>query len=620
MRHLTLGIFLASVAGLSATAETLPPDAGAINVRDYGAVGDGRHDDTAALLKAIADSGSDTGRTFWQDKPIYLPDGTYLVSAPLLKRYADGRFGSGMMLIGQSQARTIVRLADRSAGYADPSNPKAVIFTTSKQIDGTPTSGGKDYPKLGEGNDAYMNFVEDLTVEVGAGNPGAIGIDYLANNIGAIRNVTVTAPAGSGAVGLALTRKWPGPALIQNLTVQGFDVGISAAQTEYGLTFDHIHLTGQRTAALRNDQNSLTLNDLNIHGGAYAIVNAGEKGLVAIEGGQIDARPDAAIQNGGMVIARNVRFGGTPISGVFQSDKAFKSEPFSQSPLPDTPVAKAEPIGKWQKVSRSDPGQIATDLLRQAFSSGASTVYLPHGTYPIDDAIEIPATVHRIVGMNSTIHVSPRRGPAFARDSGIFKIASDGPPLSIEGLAFDNTNQGQQLAVEISGKREVVLKDIVSAGVSLLSRRAGGGRVFLEDVCCGRMEIAGSNPVVGRQFDTEGGGTRVTNAGSPLSILGLKTEGISTIVDSTDGAMTDIFGGLVYMVRDPQGNPPPAFHTAGSRLTASFAEEVLRPNSHYQTFLSEDGAASVDAQTFPERGMGRFITNLGSDPTRLPSQ
>ena len=107
-------------------------------------------------------------------------------------------------------------------------------------------------------------------------------------------------------------------------------------------------------------------------------------------------------------------------------------------------------------------------------------------------------------------------GPAFARDGGIFKVVSDGPPLGIEGLAFDNTNQGAQLAVEVTGKRDVVLKDIISAGVALLNRRAQGGRVFLEDVCCGRMEVAGPNPVVARQFDTEGGGTRVTNRGQPI--------------------------------------------------------------------------------------------------------
>ena len=108
-----------------------------------------------------------------------------------------------------------------------------MIFTTSKQLDGTPTSGGKDYPRLGEGNDAYMNFVEDLTVEIGSGNPGAIGIDYLANNIGAVRDVTLRAPADSGAIGLSMMRKWPGPALVQRVTIEGniFENCWTAAQT-----------------------------------------------------------------------------------------------------------------------------------------------------------------------------------------------------------------------------------------------------------------------------------------------------------------------------------------------------------------------------------------------------
>jgi hypothetical protein len=134
------------------------------------------------------------------------------------------------------------------------------------------------------------------------------------------------------------------------------------------------------------------------------------------------------------------------------------------------------------------------------------------------------------------------------------------------------------------------------------------------------MEIAGPDAVVARQFDTEGAGVRVADKGSPLSILGLKTEGISTIVEASDGAVADIFGGLVYMVRDPQGAPPPAFRATGSRLTASFAEEVLRPENRYRTFLARDGAAPTQAENFPERGLGRFVTGLGGNPTSLPSQ
>ena len=130
---------------------------------------------------------------------MYLPAGTYLVSRPLVKRYADGRFGSGMILIGDSASDTVIRLADHAPGFGNADAPRGVVMTTAKLLDGTPTSGGKDYTNKGEGNDAYENFIENLTIDVGAGNPGAIGIDYLANNIGAIRDVRVTAPSGSGA-------------------------------------------------------------------------------------------------------------------------------------------------------------------------------------------------------------------------------------------------------------------------------------------------------------------------------------------------------------------------------------------------------------------------------------
>ena len=620
-------------------AESLPADAGAIDVRSYGAKGDGQHDDTAALLKAIAASGDDTGRVFWQDHPIYLPDGTYVVSDTLLKRYADGRFASGMHLIGQSQAHTIIRLADHASGFADASQPRAVIFTTSKQIDGTPTSGGKDYPHLGEGNDAYMNFVEDLTIDVGHANPGAIGIDYLANNLGAVRNVTLTAPAGSGAVGLSMMRKWPGPALIQNLTVHGFDIGVATAQTEYGLTFDHIHLTDQRSSAIRNDQNALSIRDLDIQGPAPAIVNSGENGFIAIDGGRFRLPGSSPMTNSGMIVARDLRIEhgsgkAELLDGMMQAGQDWK--PIARPAWLPKPFEIAMPADHhpehWASAAHygatPDAAQTATEGLRRAFASGAATIYLPHGTYMIDDTIEIPATVTRIVGMNSTIRVATQRLPTFNRTAGMLKIVSPGDPLSIEGLAFDNTNQGSQLAVEVSGDRDVALRDIVSAGVVLLDRKKEGGRVLLENVCCGRMEIAGPRPVAASQFDTEGGGTRIVNRGSPLSILGLKTEGISTIVDNLDGARTDVFGGLVYMVRGPQGAIPPAFHNAGSLISASFAEEVLRAGNQYSVYLSQDSSTqapsaepeNAEAKSFPQRGLGHFVPSLTAAPAAPPTQ
>jgi hypothetical protein len=109
------------------------------------------------------------------------------------------------------------------------------------------------------------------------------------------------------------------------------------------------------------------------------------------------------------------------------------------------------------------------------------------------------------------------------------------------------------------------------------------------------------------------------NQGTWLTIEGLKTEGICTIVDNRDGAQTDIFGGLVYMVRDPQGADVPAFRNQSARLSAAFAEEVLQGSHRYDVYLEQDGMPrAVAASTFPPRGLGRFVPDLTADSR--PSQ
>jgi hypothetical protein len=186
-----------------------------------------------------------------------------------------------MMLIGQSVSDTVIKLADGAPAFADAGSPRGVVMSSAKLLDGNATSGGKDYTNKGEGNGAYENFIENLTIDVGHGNPGAIGIDYLANNIGAIRDVHVTAPSGSGAIGIALQRKWPGPALLQGVGVSGFETGIAVASAEYGVTLDHVRLSGQRRVGLANDGNAVAAADLTILAEA-AIANTAPGGLVVL--------------------------------------------------------------------------------------------------------------------------------------------------------------------------------------------------------------------------------------------------------------------------------------------------------------------------------------------------
>ncbi len=558
-----------------------PADAGFINVRDFGAKGDGTSDDTAAINAALAASGEDTKTLFWQDKIVYFPNGTYIVSAPISKRYAEGRYASGAIMVGESREKTIIKLKDNADGYAYAAAPRAVIFTTAKLLDGSPTSGGKDYTNKGEGNDAYANFVENMTIDVGIGNAGAVGIDYLANNLGAIRAVTVKAGAGSGAIGINMKRKWIGPALLSDVEVVGFDTGIAVDNSEYGVTLDNVRLKNQKKFGLSNNQNIISAHGLVIDGAPQKIVNKSPDGM------------------------------------IIQADDRQKWK----LPIKSAPLAPNDAPKKWAAVrvkNMENPDADAASAIREAFNSGASTIYFPHGIYYVGENIIVPPSVRRIVGMTSTIRPLKPRPATLRRDFGLLRATGGGEPLTIEHLAFDNSYLGDQFGFELSGKRTAVLRDVVGAGAGI-KRSATGGELFLENISVagGLTDISGDSGVWARQLDTEGGGgsTRIVNNGAPFWVLGIKTEGNCTVLNNKNGANSEIIGGLIYMVR-PADNKRPAFINENAKLKASYAEEAFDKKAAYETHLLEikgDNEREVSADMLPARAAGRKVEELVSE-------
>ncbi len=147
-------------APLSAREVVFPADAGVVDVRrDFGARGDGRTDDTAALQAAL-------DRYPSGNKIIYLPTGTYVISDTL--RWPVGNGGGNTakrtILQGQAEQKSILRLGDACPGFTDPAQPKSMLWT------------GKAPAQR------FRNAVRDLTVDTGKGNPGAIGVQFIANN------------------------------------------------------------------------------------------------------------------------------------------------------------------------------------------------------------------------------------------------------------------------------------------------------------------------------------------------------------------------------------------------------------------------------------------------------
>lgn len=87
----------------------LPPSGEWVNVREFGAVGDGKTDDTDALRRALA-----AGRA------VYLPVGRYRLRDTL-------ELGPDSALIGLHPFATMLCLDDGSAGFGDPDQPRAVL-------------------------------------------------------------------------------------------------------------------------------------------------------------------------------------------------------------------------------------------------------------------------------------------------------------------------------------------------------------------------------------------------------------------------------------------------------------------------------------------------------------
>lgn len=622
-----------TAASPTATAEVLPADSGVLNVRDFGARGDGIADDTASIRRAVDAARVDQGRGFWPARMVYLPAGTYRVSDTLLARDGAGKFRASMALVGAGADVTRIVLADGTPGYGDADAPKAVIYTASGLAGGSPTDGGKDYERKGEGNDAYGNYVEDLTVDVGRRNPGAVAIDFLASNMGAVRHVRLIAPDGSGRTGLSMERQWPGPLLIADVRIGGFDVGIAVRHREYGVTMEDVVLRGQRRVALSNAGNMVSARRLSVDGHATALVNSAEDGLVVIDGLQLSGRSGQGgdwADNRGYLTVRDVvvaSANGTRAApaGALAADGAYFgtrrlagyganwSLPVRQPPAVSTP-----PLSKWANVqrfgARADDEHDATEGIQAAMNSGAEVVYFPSGRYRISDAIDVPASVRRIEGLYSSIRVLPRRAGGFSRETGMFRVAVGGEPLTIDRLAFDNMEQGPQTGIEHLADRTLVLRDVISGGVEHVHRRAGGGALFLENACCGGMRLEGPQGVWARQFNSEGGGVRVRNDGAPLWILGVKTEQNCTIVENLPGARTEILGGLLYIVMPPPASVPAFIVNPGSSLVAAYVESAYRDGAIYQEHVVSTDASGkrrvVGAAALPARGRSRLVPGL----------
>ena len=594
--------YIAKGDDVTTVNKLFPIDSGIINVWDYGAKGDGVTDDTQAIQTAIK---SDS-RGYGNQRTIYFPNGTYLVSEPLEWRDSNGNWLPYLNFQGQSRTNTIIKLKDDAPGYSDLNAPKAVIVTASQN---SSSDGG--------GNQAFFNSIYNLTVDTGS-NPGVIGIDYITNNKGAIRDVTIR---GQGSIGLSLSRAWPGPCFIKNVRIEGFNYGIASRfHYQYGITFENITLNNQKVVGIINDNNVLSIHSLTSINSVPVIKNSEGAGLITLLDGNFigGSSSVSAIENKGELYARNIKtkgyqsainnketvvpgtsvseFASNPVLNLFPSHRKSLKLPIQNAPDFN------EDVNQWVSVTDfgAKPNDSVDDAaaIQAAIDSGKSTIYFPTGAYNISSTIHVHGNVRKIVGMDSFIDPMPSMpppDPSLRYEPGTYSA------VFVERL---NVNGWREHA----SPQTLVLRD---CGHGNYRGAKGAGSLFGENVMIGKWQFEPGQKVWLRQLNTEfTKATRVVNNGAKLWILGLKTEDPHTVIETKGGGQTEVLGGLIYPVISVPATDV-AFVNNESQVSLIYVTAADRSEDQDYTIHvqeTKDGLTkTLIKSVIPNRGPGSFV-------------
>ena len=552
-----------------------------VNVKDFGAKGDGISDDTLAIQKAI-----DSVVRNFEDKStrdfrtVYFPQGVYQVSNTI-------QLGRTKTIQGEDREQTVIRLQDNNPEYAQTPKPVLRSFFNNNQTFGI--------------------YIKDLTVDVGRGNPQAIGIQYNTHNSGAIENVTITSQDFAGAIGLDLSETEFGPGMIENLMVEGFDTGIKTPQAPSNAVFSHITLKQQNVLGWENNM-PVSIEGLKSENSVPTIYNSSHPfaHLVLIDAELIglptkSALKLVAIENEGAYYLRQIRAKGSYIAalsdGGSTSSKTINEQWSNLSsnikptqkghlklPIEQPPQPYLEPIENWTIPDGSQADD--TQAIQAAMDSGAKTIFFPGDiTYNISQTIRVPSTVRRIIGQQKSIV-----GTEVFTNKPMFElIGQTDKSIAIENLHISAWPHSV-VAYEVDSNRPVYVKYSASAGIksTITTTNNWSGKVYIDE-WGGNLRINGTGSVWIRQWNPENNPfkpgesnpemTYGINNGAKLWVLGTKTEAPAIHVLTKNGGKTELLGGFFRDHFSPDEYQPevPYFITQNASISASYLQYASSP-------------------------------------------
>jgi hypothetical protein len=237
-------------------------------------------------------------------------------------------------------------------------------------------------------------------------------------------------------------------------------------------------------------------------------------------------------------------------------------------PVEDAPYVPLDTdFSQW--VCVDDFGAVAgdkgddTEAVRKAIDfavkNNKSTLCFRHGQYNLAGRITIGGSIRRVQGAYSTLNAG--------KETLDIVVEEGSAPVVLFDLVERAMGPTMVVRLENASSRTVVVRNFRAFLIA-----SGPGRTFLEDSCA-RVFI--TNPkarVWVRQLNSEGQAMRTDlkneNKGGTLWALGVKTEGVMSVLATSDGGYSELLGAWIYVI-GKEAPPGPLFIVKDA--TASFA-------------------------------------------------
>jgi hypothetical protein len=568
----------------------------------YSADPTGVEDVGPIIEQAVRDSLAQSGPAGSEAAPIvYFPNGRYRIATPVvLETRQEG--AQWRMLQGQSRDGVILFSDANDPDFQDPENPVALI----SYFEGPWT------------NNAFTNLFENFTVEIGAGNPGAVGVRFHGNNVARMENVVIRSldPEGAGAVGLDLKESISAPGIIKRVEVDGFDIGVDLANpttSAQGWTIDKLTTRNQNLVGILSHRKAVQVTKWVSENTVPAYISQFRDGMVTLIGAEL-MTPEgelsdstAIIMNGDFLYLRDVSMSG--YANLLNDDgvlveslgagEAYRNGPvysvwedaledFAELPIEEIPDVPWEGPEAWTLVDPEAQGD-DTEALQAALSSGAKTIFLLPGLFEITDSLYVGPNVQRIASNWARIQW---RGDLFESGRAIFYWEESNHDLvTIDRIAANWWQNSDEYLLHNASNADVVLRDLFWVGGGVYRNEPAGGRLFIENchnVPGGQVfrndlpsYVIINQNTWARQFNPEMAWPLLTVDGGTFWVSGFKYgEQQGPVVIAKNQAIVEMLGGYMNVTHGVDLEPIdlPLIWSEDAQVSLRFIERAAESN------------------------------------------